>query len=277
MTSPAKGLALHWTVGDWAVQRAGFSEMDREEFTERVIVLKVGVFREADCWVRLLSPSRGMFTAFAFGGCRSRRRFPACLDPLSHVLFSVAMNRKGSYYYLREGSLLDRFANIHRDLARLGMAVNCAKFVESAQIGAGNTQNVYDIFFQALQVLNEAAFVPDAFPLCFRARLSREHGFGPNLRQCAECGRFLQPGEKGIFFFRQGVVQCSECTSKTSGGRALSGNSLAALDAVMLGQPADWPEYRFGGQEGKQALQVLDRFVEYHMGLMWESGAFRRI
>lgn len=251
--------------------------MEREEFTERVIVLKVGVFREADCWVRFLSPSRGILTAFAFGGFKSRRRFPACLDSLNHVLFSIAMNRRGSYFYLREGSLLHRFSNIHRDMTRLGMAVNCAKFVDSAQIGAGNNQSIYEIFFQSLTVLNDAQFVAESFPLFFRARLTREHGYGPDLKHCARCGKTIERSERALFFLSRGLIECFACVSDGRGGRPLTGRSLKALDSVLQGTPADWTGSFFPGQEGKQALQVLDQFVQYHMGLTWEAGAFRRI
>ena len=38
------------------------------EFSEKALVLKVGRFREIDAWVRLFSPIRGIYTAFAFGG-----------------------------------------------------------------------------------------------------------------------------------------------------------------------------------------------------------------
>jgi len=251
--------------------------MNRDEFTERTIVLKVGLFREADCWVRILSPSRGIFTAFAFGGTKSRRRFPACLDTLNHVLFSIAMNRKGSYYYLREGSLLHRFPRIHRDMARLGMAVNCAKFVESVQIGPDNAQRVYEIVFRALEVLNEASFVPESFPLCFRASLAQEHGYGPDLKHCSRCGRAIGEDEQAVFFLRRGELECSACQQDWSGGRLLGGQSLAALDSVLLGQPEDWIACPFDGFEGKRVLQILDLFVQYHLGLVWERGGFRQI
>ena len=51
------------------------------ENTEEALILTVGRFREADMWVRLFSPGRGAFTAFAFGGSRSKRRFAVALTP----------------------------------------------------------------------------------------------------------------------------------------------------------------------------------------------------
>ena len=49
------------------------------EFSDQALVVQVGKFKEADLWVRFLSAKRGLFTAFAFGGCRSQNAFAAAL------------------------------------------------------------------------------------------------------------------------------------------------------------------------------------------------------
>ena len=94
------------------------------EFSEDVVVLKVGTFREADCWVRFFSPTYGILTGFAFGGRRSRRRFGGCLDPLSLVRFRVSQNKRCEYYCLEEGVLLNRFSGLKKDLKKLKYAKN---------------------------------------------------------------------------------------------------------------------------------------------------------
>ena len=58
------------------------------DYTDKAIILRVGRFREIDLWVRYLSASHGVQTGFAFGGCKSRRRFCGCFDPLNPVLYS---------------------------------------------------------------------------------------------------------------------------------------------------------------------------------------------
>ena len=50
------------------------------QWTDDALVLRIGKFREADMWVRFLARDKGLVTAFAFGGSRSRRRFTGCLD-----------------------------------------------------------------------------------------------------------------------------------------------------------------------------------------------------
>ncbi|MDY7000330.1 MAG: recombination protein O N-terminal domain-containing protein [Thermodesulfobacteriota bacterium] len=110
------------------------------EFTEKGLILKVGRFREYDLWVRFFSPSRGILTAFAFGGRKSRKRFCGCLDPMNHVLFRIKSSRTGNYLCLQEGSLVQAYPRLRRDPRRLGPAVNCLKFFEAVHVepqGAG--------------------------------------------------------------------------------------------------------------------------------------------
>ncbi|MCA1743041.1 MAG: recombination protein O N-terminal domain-containing protein, partial [Desulfovibrionales bacterium] len=66
-------------------------------FSEKVLITRTGRFKEYDLWVRFLSPSMGIMTGFAFGGCKSRRRFSGCLDTLNLVLFKASTGSRGQY------------------------------------------------------------------------------------------------------------------------------------------------------------------------------------
>ena len=152
--------------------------------TEKCLVLKVGSFREADCWVRLFSPTRGVFNGFAFGGNRSRRRFVGCLDPLSHVLFTIGTSKTGSYTVLEEGTLLNNFPAIRKDSARTGLAVNCIKFVEAVEIDPSDAKPVYDLLLEVLFMLEEGGGSSELTPWLFRAKMAFEMGYSPDFLRC---------------------------------------------------------------------------------------------
>ena len=98
------------------------------EFSDQALVIRVGKFREADLWVRFLSAKRGLFTAFAFGGSRSRRRFCGCLDILNHVAVRVSRPKNGqAFLNLQEGALLSGPQRLRTDLDRLGIAVRTGR------------------------------------------------------------------------------------------------------------------------------------------------------
>jgi DNA repair protein RecO (recombination protein O) len=246
-----------------------------EEFSQEVVILRAGRFREADLWLRFLTPDRGVMTAFAFGGLKSRRRFPGCLEPFSRVLFKIARQRNSGYYFLREGSLLDRFAELHRLGSRLGMAVNCSKFVEAAHIGVEGSERVFGLLLRVLTLLNDAGSVPDNLPLYFRGKLTVEYGYRPEFGRCASCGADASGLERVAISLSRGAFTCAECGFLPD-ARILPGSALAHLDRVLGSDPPEWP--RAGEDDPRstrQACLLLEQFVEYHMGLVWDSGRFR--
>ncbi len=254
--------------------------MPREEFTEEVIILKIGQLREIDCWVRFLTPSRGILTAFAFGGYRSKRRFPGCLDILNQVLFKVVSNPTGKYLYLQEGTLLQRFPGITRSLNRLGMAVNCLKFIEAAHLGEDDSRAAFYLILKALQILDSDVFVPAAFPLLFRTRITVEYGYYPDILNCSLCGKKVKAdsGSNFIFILREGRICCGDCfPAASSTGIRLGASSLLGLESIISGLPGSWVDESVYKKLDKKTMQVMDRFVQYHLGLVWEAGHFRQV
>jgi DNA repair protein RecO (recombination protein O) len=249
--------------------------MGREAFTERAIILKLGVFRDADCWLRLLSPGRGLFTAFAFGGYKSRRRFPGCLDVLNHVHLTVVSSRYGGYLSLNEGTLLDRFPRIHTHRARLGMAANCCKFLQAAHIGGGSAEGVFSMFHRTLQVLNGSQAVPASLPLLFRARLAAEYGYKPDFERCAGCGEEVRRDRDYLFSLQQGRTYCSRCGCSSPAAWRLPGRKLLGLAEVLRSDPGAWCSDPWVGALQGDPLQLLDGFVQRHMGLAWDGSRFR--
>lgn len=250
--------------------------MARQEFTEETLVLKLGRFREADCWVRFLSPSKGILTGFAFGGLKSRKRFSGCLDPLSRVLFTVTSDRYGRYLTLCEGSLINRFPGLHRDLSRLGMAVNCIKFLEASQVGAESATTVFRFTCKTLHLLDTQEPVPAFLPLLFRARLTCESGYFPDLSRCSCCGQEVNPGTLVFFYPEQGVLTCEPCRKPDWRGESMSAELAFFLDRLLHADPEQWPGLSVPEQWGKTVPRLLDDYVQAHMGLIWHQGRFQR-
>ncbi len=246
------------------------------DFNDQVIVLKVGQFREADCWVRFLASTQGIMTAFAFGGAKSRKRFAGCLDVLNHVQFQVVAQGRGQYFSLQEGCLLNRFSSLQKNLARLGMAVNCLKFLEAAHIGTGNASEVFRLFLQTLLVLDQGNRVPQSLPILFRARLAALYGYQASLRYCVACGLDLYPAQLAFFSIAKGNTFCAGCLRPDKTGVPLRGLDIASLEAIFNARPHDWSQDSLYQDLPKPVLQALDRFVIMHLELVWENGRFRQ-
>ncbi|WP_319466715.1 DNA repair protein RecO [uncultured Pseudodesulfovibrio sp.] len=249
--------------------------------TEKALVLKVGRFRESDCWLRLLTPSRGVFNAFAFGGSRSRRRFVGCLDPLSHVLFTIGTSRTGDYTVLEEGSLLHNFPGVRKDSSRTGMAVNCIRFIEAIEVGAGDGGVAYDLLLETLRMLETGGGNIDFMPWFFRAKLVFSLGYTPDFLVCGTCGEAVGAGHGYQFGIEKGQVACPTCLSagKPLDGlaRPISTGVLRALDWIQRSSPSDWVTVAMDHEVRRQCAQVIELFVAYHLGLSWENGTYKKV
>ena len=249
------------------------------ESTEKALVLKVGRFREVDAWVRLFSPRKGIFNAFAFGGSVSRRRFLGCLDPFNLVSFKIkSQGAAGAYTYLLEGSLITSHPQLRKDTERLGMAVNCLKFLEAAHLGVSGSEGAYALLLDTLAALDKSGNPSRLLPLFFRARMAFDQGFRPELETCACCGAALDSSVCAQLLVEQGRLHCGVCRQWGKGANVLlGGESLDILRAICSGTPGQWADLPVSSRARMECGRALDLFVEHHLGLTWDHGSFRRI
>ncbi len=250
------------------------------EFLEKVLVLQVGRFKESDLWVRFLSPTRGVLSAFAFGGCRSRRRFVGCLDVFNEINVRVTPSGRGAYLALQEGMLIKGLLRLRTDWLRFGIATNCAKFLQSFGVGAEGAEKAHFLFTRTLRLLEEADRLPELLPLLFRARLVFDQGYAMGMHACAACSlRLDDMEERGVYFFvREGQMLCASCAAKQPGQAVFLGaESLAAFTAIQTGDPVSWGALCLSSTAKKQCAKVIDSFIQFHVGLAWENGRFARV
>lgn len=318
------------------------------EFTEQGLVLRVGRFREADLWVRFLSRRRGILTAFAFGGSRSRRRFSGCLDLFNMLSVSVKSTRGGDYLALQEATLLRGPDRLRRDWRRCGMATNCLRFVEAlgaeADFGSqamrfpsqatvlqkvvshenlalqcGNMApriaeshgglccelvpqddveqggmssdeacheqvhqdySALNLALDMLSVLEQAPDVHALFPVLFRARYAFSQGYEPRFGHCSHCGCARHEHERHRFMVREGTMLCSDCLARLGTSGPFVDVARETLDALLFVQdtsPLQWPQICLSPSARREFSRAVDGFIQYHIGLTWENGRFRRL
>ncbi|MDR2076521.1 MAG: recombination protein O N-terminal domain-containing protein [Desulfovibrio sp.] len=248
------------------------------EFSEQALILQVGRFKEADLWIRFLSPSRGILSAFAFGGSRSRRRFPGCLDVFNEVLVKARSSRQGAYLALQEGVLLRGSRRLRADWARFGLAANCAKFLQCFGVGSEGADKVHLVMRQLLQLLEEVEAVSPYVPFLFRARVAFDQGYALSPETCAGCGCSL--ADRGArFSIEEGRLFCPSCAPRLIFGRLmnLGPAALALLAAVQQRAPGEWIDPACPERDLADCSRALDAFVCRHVGLTWEKGRFARV
>ncbi len=235
-------------------------------FSENVLVLRTGRFKEYDVWVRFLSPSRGILSGFAFGGCRSRRRFCGCLDSLNLVRFTVSGHSlRKKYLTLEEGTLICGFNGLKKRADKLGMAVNCLRFVQQICLEGDDSAAIYQLTLASLQTLDENLHVPAFFPLLFKAKAAFIHGYEPTLNICARCACPLEQMSRPFFLFASGHVICSSCIHKDDRTLQTGRKSLLFLDRLRVCGPEKWVNWDPEQEILQDCFRIVDSYVQYHL------------
>jgi len=252
------------------------------EFTDRVLILRVMRFRETDLLVRFLSPKRGLVSAFAFGGSRSRRRFSGCLDLFNEVFFSVKITRNGLYNALQEGVLVRAPQKLREDWRRLGLVVNCVKFLESFGISQDGAEKAHRALMETLEVVERDDLPPANFPLMFRAKIAFDQGYAIDAGHCFRCGANLFECSHVGFSVREGGFFCSFCLQGERSGKffPVGHETLDALALVQEYSPLHWNAEAVSpctSQGQRDFSRIVDAFIEHHVGLRWHNNRFIRI
>lgn len=249
------------------------------DWTDTALVLRVGRFRETDLWLRLLTRHHGVVSAFAFGGSRSRRRFAGCLDLLNVIQVRVKSTQGGQYLCLEEGTLLEGPRRLRSDWRRLGMLMNCVRFVEAMGVSHDGAERTFALARAMLRLVEEAEQVHDVVPVLFRLRLASEHGYALNFTECGQCGRLLKEFA-GPFRFQleSGSLICPQCAGagQILRNSLISHTALGALDTVQTEDPLAWNSLPLAPEEWRTCARLADGYVQFHLGLSWENGRFRR-
>ena len=255
------------------------------EWSDTALVLGVGRFRESDLWLRMLTRRHGIVSAFAFGGSRSRKRFCGCLDLFNELQISTKTTRNGMYLSLQEGNLIRGPRRLRTDWNRLGMFMNCVRFVEALGVPQDGAAGVFLLLKDTLELLEQSENVQDILPILFRLRLASQQGYAPALTACVSCGK--KDFDHAGFLVSEGTIVCPDCVSGRGNIVEISGKSLDVFRQVQEVSPLHWHFLTSGSSEEtgevllpaerRECARAVDGFVQYHLGLTWDRGRFRRM
>jgi len=235
------------------------------EWIDTALVIRVGKFKEADQWVRLLTVNRGLVTAFAFGGSRSRKRFAGCLDLFNLLEVMAATSKTGSYLNLVETSLLEGPDRLRRDWQRQGLAMNCIRFLEKLGQSLDNSQATFNLTRQLFSLLENSEQYPALTSILFRFRLASEQGFRLDLANCARCGEPLAWHKNVALQVSRGKALCGKCAGQKAKYLYLDQEALDVLSKVQEYSPELWSDFQLSPEQWRKVSRLIDAFISYHL------------
>ncbi len=246
------------------------------EWSDTGIVLKLGPFRESDLWVRLLTQRHGIISVFAFGGSRSKRRFCGCLGLLNEIKIRVQTSKNGRFLSLQEAQLIKALTYVKIDRNKLGILVNCVRFLEAIGVNTDSAVLNYNLIRELFYYLENSKEYIDIIPILFRLRIISDQGYAPKFFVCVKCGVFV---EDGFFKLSEGSLICKGCVEDVRRLFYISKETLVLLQCVQNNSPSDWifsEDIKLSLQQRHECSEIINAFVQYHLGIVWDNGRFYR-
>lgn len=237
-------------------------------YRERGVVLRTHRLGEADKIVSLLTEGRGKVRAVAKGVRKTKSRFGARLEPMTHVALQLYEGRELDT--ITQAETVETFRAVREDLDRVARAGALLEVVDQiAREGEANGA-LYRMLLGALRSL--AAQDSPVLVAGFYWKLLSQEGFHPMLEACASCGD--DDATLVAFDLAEGGALCGSCRR----GVPMSAPALALLREVLGGGlaraltvPAS-PATAEVEALATRALEIhLERRIKSVANAMWRS------
>jgi DNA repair protein RecO (recombination protein O) len=228
-------------------------------------VLRSLRFGEADRVLHLYTLDRGRVGAVAKGIRRTKSRFGARLEPLSHV---EAMLHQGSgeLQTVTGVELIRPHHAAREDGYRLAVGLVGAEAMLRLFSEQEANARAFEALTKFLDLLDKltpgAASRPalDALALSFQLKLLWVAGYLPHLTSCANCGRV---DELVGYSPRAGGAVCRTCAD---GALTLSPAGRAGIESLLNRPLAEAHDAGLSERDAREALAVITSSYEEHGG-----------
>jgi DNA repair protein RecO (recombination protein O) len=232
--------------------------------TEAVVLrsLRLG---EADRIVHLYTSERGRIGAVAKGIRKTKSRFGARLEPLSHVAVQLHQG-SGELQTVTGVDLVRAHSSVREEPYRLNVGLIGAEAMLRLFTEQEKNERAFTALTRFLDVLDEAgtsASRPalDPLVLSFQLKLLWLSGYLPHLTSCAECGAEDVP-LVGYSPRAGGAV----CRADARDSLPLSPAGRAGIEALLSLPLADARAAGLTETAARDALRVVTASYEYHGG-----------
>jgi DNA repair protein RecO (recombination protein O) len=231
----------------------------------QAVVLRSMRFAEADRVLHLYTLDQGRVGAIAKGVRKTKSRFGARLEPLSHV--EIMLHRgSGELHTVTGVQLVRSHHETREDTYRLGVGLVGAEAMLRLFGEPEGNARAFEALTRFLDLTDELPPVPSRRPahdqlgLAFQLKLLWLSGYLPHLESCAECG--VTEGLVGYSPQAGGAV----CRACADGARRLGPATFAAIEGLLRRPLAEAGDVTVGEREARETLGLVTASYEFHGG-----------
>jgi DNA repair protein RecO (recombination protein O) len=231
-------------------------------YKTEAVVLRSLRFGEADRVLHLYTLERGRIGALAKGIRKTKSRFGARLEPLSHVELMLHQG-SGELQTVTGVEIVRSHHAAREDSYRLGAGLVGSEAMLRLFTEQERNPRAFEAltrFLDLLDRLQVSAERPglDPLVLSFQLKLLWLSGYLPHLTSCAECGRKDEPLVG--YSARAGGAVCRACAD---GALSLSPAGIAGIEALLARPLAEAGSIGLSDRSARDALAVITAAYEY--------------
>ena len=240
---------------------------------------------EADLLLILYTRDAGKLRAVAKGARKTTSKLVGYFEPLT--LNRLALSKGRNLDIVTQAQVIDSFSALKSNLTGLTQGLYIAELLDGFGSESNPNPELYQLSLEALRAVGRAR--ASEMPLrFFELHLLRVSGLMPELYDCVECRRTLEPGQHR-FSTAGGGTLCLECqppefpasdfqTSKfhlkEAGVRNLSLSTLKVLRMLHRTPLLEIPDLKMGQPVAQELKSVLGATVRYWLEKEIRSNSF---
>ena len=241
--------------------------MAGRSYKTQAVVLRSLRLGEADRVLHLYTLERGRIGAVAKGVRKTRSRFGARLEPLSHV--DLVLHRgTGELETVTGVQLVRSHQPVRDDYRRLSVGLIGAEAMLRLFSEQEANERAFVALTRFLDLLDASPTEPGrpalhALGLAFQLKLLWLSGYLPHLTSCASCG-----GDDAAlvgYSPAAGGAVCGRCAGR-AGALALGPEGIAGIEALLAHPLAEAAALELTDRARRDALRVVTASYEYHGG-----------
>jgi DNA repair protein RecO (recombination protein O) len=229
----------------------------------QALVIRTTDWSESSRIATLWTREFGKVRALAKGGRRLKSSFESALDLLTSCSIVLVRKTSGSLDLLTEALVVERFAQLRRDLQALYAAYYVAELLNDWTEDYDPHPALFDEALETLRQVGQPGVMTGPRMARFELTLLRELGYGPALDACAGCTGPIT-GPQLAFSAAAGGMVCPACQHKHKDRRGLS---MAAWQGLTtLRQPGDVWRGVLDATVRAEIRQTLSDYETYLLG-----------
>lgn len=224
------------------------------------VVLRHSDYGEADRLLTVFTRQMGKLRVIAKGARKIASRKAGHIEPFTHVRLQLAKGK--DMFLVTQADTVDAYLPLRDDLTLTGQAAYVLELLDRFSY---EEQTESPSTFKLLtETLARLATRADVWVVIryYEMRLLDHVGFRPQLFECANCGRAIQP-EDQYFSFTAGGVICPRCGQGLPNLRAISVETLKYLRHFQRSSYAEALRARPGLEVQKEAESLMQGYFTY--------------